>query len=130
MSFVRRKIHHLWAVTIWTIVIVVFLTPPAFFLSDSELDVGDKSFDNELPSTSQNGHSNNPLSQTLHEGTDVTIHDSYMQYLIQHCLAPSDLLKLMGMLLPTKSIVKSMVPLHSLDLYDYSTLLFELPFAS
>ena len=55
----------------------------------------------------------------------MTIYDSYiliMQYSLRHCLtkqATSDLLKLVGMLLPTKSMVSHYkFQKYFLDLYD------------
>lgn len=45
--------------------IVVFNSSSSSLSSDSELDVGDKSFNDEPPSTSQDGCSDDPLSQPL-----------------------------------------------------------------
>lgn len=52
-----------------------------------------------------------PMNQPLYDGTDVTVWDSYMllmQHSLRLCLtrqAFSDLLKVVGMLLPSKSMV-------------------------
>ena len=104
---------------------MVFNSSSSSLSSDSELDVGDKSFDDEPPSTSQDGCSDDPLSQPLYENGDMTIYDSYMlimQYSLRHCLtkqATSDLLKPIGMLLPTRIMVSHYkLQKHFLDLYD------------
>ena len=68
------------------------------------------------------------LSQLFYEGADVTIYNRYlliMQHSLRHCLtkqATSDLLKLVGMLLPTKSMVSHYnLQKYFLDLYDELT---------
>ena len=65
-----------------------------------------------------------PMNQPLYDGTDITVWDSYMllmQHSLRHCLtrqAFSDLLKVVGMLLPSKSMVSYYkLRKYFLDLY-------------
>ena len=73
--------------------------------TDSDTDAS-----NEHPTT-PDSESTDPLSQPLYDGAEITLLDSYMlvmQHSLRHSLtkqAFSDLLKVIGMLLPSKSMV-------------------------
>ena len=92
--------------------------------SDQEPNV-DSRYEKEPPTTPRG----DPMEQPLYDGADVTVWDSYM-LLMQHSLRHSltkqafgDLLKVVGMLLPSKSMV-SYYRLRKYFLELYSDIVF------
>lgn len=92
---------------------------------DNELGAGPEKSNDECTTPPSTSECADPLCQPLYDGAEVTIYDSYlllMQHSLRHCLtkqAFGDLLKVVGMLLPNKSMVLYYkLRKYFLDLFD------------